>query len=176
MEEKKLRITNRQFAEVLFHWLSMFLTKKEIKKYAKSFGFRIRIWNRKDYRKIFEELLILNMWMIVYTCEKVFEGEDKRNECLDIFHNLIYHRKIANNENSFRDWMISISSKYIEYSKAMETEHPSTPLWLVAKVFNQKLFGKFKEDLRFQMQVCIYIDLFNKHLGKTILKYEIDKI
>lgn len=176
MEEKKLRITNRQFAEVLFHWLFMFLTKKEIKKYAKSFGFRIRIWNRKDYRKISEELLILNMWMIVYTCEEVFEGEDKRNECLDIFHNLIYYRKIANNENSFRDWMISISSKYIEYSKAMETKHPSTPLWLVAKVFNQNLFGKFKEDLRFQTQVCIYIGLFNKHLGKTILKYEIDKI
>jgi len=173
MEDEKLEVTKRQFAEVLFHWLSISLTKKEIKKYAKSFGFRIRIWNRKDYRKISEELFILNMWMIVYTCEEVFEDEDKQNECLDIFHNLVYYRKIVNNEISFRDWMVSISSRYIEYSKAMETEHPSTPLWLAAKAFNRNLFGKIKEDLRFQMNVCIYIELSNKHLGKTILKYEI---
>lgn len=173
MEEKKLRITSRQFAEVLFHWLFMFLTEKEIKKYAKSFGFRIGIWNRKNFKKIYGELFILNMWLIVHTCERLFEDEEERNEYLDIFHNIIYYRKIVNNGISFINWKLSISSRYIEYSRAMETEHPSTPLWSVAKVFNRNLFGKLKKDLSSQMKVCLYVELFIKHLEKTILKYMI---
>lgn len=173
LEQKTLEVTKRQFAEVLYAWLSMFLTKNEIKKIAKSFGYRIRIWDRKDYEKIFGELFILYMWMIVHTCELIFEDEDKQNECLDIFHKLVYYRKIAKKGISFINWMMLISSRYLEYSKALETEHPSTPLWLVAKVLNIKLFDEFKEDLSFQMKVCSYIELFIKHLKRTLMKYSI---
>lgn len=172
MNTKKVKVSREQLAEVLYYWLAGYLTKKAIKKTAKELSFRIG--NNKDFSKIFEELFALNMWLTVYTCEGVFEDEDKRNECLDIFHHLVYNHHIENKESSFNDWMMLISPRYIEYSKAMETEHPSTPLWVVANIINKRLFGEIKEDLFFQMKMVAHIGLFIEHLGKAIKEYDIE--
>ena len=172
MEDKKVKVTKKQLAEALYYWFSGYLTEKEVKKTAKELGFRI--WKKEDFKKIFRELFVFNMWLIIHTCENVFDVEDKRNECLDIFHNLVYNRNIDNNEISFINWKISIVSRYIEYSKAMKTEHPSTPLWVVAEILNRNLFGEVKKDLFFQMEVIAHIGLFVKHLGEGILQYDIE--
>ena len=172
MEEKKVKVTKKKLAESLYYWFSGYLTEKEVKKTAKELGFRI--WKREDFKKIFKELFVFNMWLIIHTCENVFDDEDKRNECLDIFHNLVYNRNIDNNEISFINWKISIVSRYIEYSKAMKTEHPSTPLWVVAEILNRNLFGEVKKDLSFQMKVTAHIGLFVKYLGEVILRYDIE--
>lgn len=58
--------------------------------------------------------------------------------------------------------------------KAMETEHPSTPLWVVANLINRNLFGEIKKDLKFQSLVIAYIGLSLKHLGEAIKQYDID--
>ena len=172
MEDKNVKVTKKQLAEALYYWFSGYLTKKEVKKTAKELGFRI--WKKEDFKKIFRELFVFNMWLIIHTCENVFDVEDKRNECLDIFHNLVYNRNIDNSEISFINWKISIASRYIEYSKAMKTEHPSTPLWVVAEILNRNLFGEVKKDLSFQMKVIAHIGLFVKHLGEGILQYDIE--
>jgi hypothetical protein len=170
---KKIKVSREQFAEVLYYWFSGFLTEKKVRKTAKEVGFRI--WKREDYKKIYKELFIFNMWLIIHTCENVFDDEDKRNECLDVFHNLVYNRTISNNnEISFIDWKISISSKYIEYSKAMKREHPSGPLWVVADLLNRYLFGEVKKDLSFQLKVMAHAGLFVEHLGEGLLQYDIE--
>ena len=87
---------------------------------------------------------------------------------------MVYNRNIDNSEISFINWKISIASRYIEYSKAMKTEHPSTPLWVVAEILNRNLFGEVKKDLSFQMKVIAHIGLFVKHLGEGILQYDIE--
>jgi len=74
MNNQRLKVSKSQFAEVLYHWLSISLTEKEIREKAEDFGFKIRSDN--DFNKIFKELLALNMWIIVYTCERVIEDED----------------------------------------------------------------------------------------------------
>ena len=165
-DTKKVKASKNEFAEVLYYWLSGFLTEKAVKKTAKDIGFKIR--NSKDFSKIFEELFVLDMWLIVYASEGIFVDEDKRNVSLDIFHHLIYNRHIENTERSYNDWMMSIAPRYVEYGKAMETEHPSTPLWVVANVFNKRLFGEIQKDLGFQTKVIVYIGLFVKHLGEAI--------
>ena len=175
MKEKirKIKVSREQFAEVLYYWFSGYLTEKYVKKTAKELGFRI--WKRKDFKKIYKELFIFNMWLTIHTCEKVFDDEDKRNECLDVFHNLVYNRTISNNnEISFIDWKISISSKYIEYRKAMKMEHPSGPLWVVAETLTRYLFGEVKKDLSFQLKAMAHAGLFVEHLGKGLLQYDVD--
>ena len=169
---KKVKVSRLQFAGLLDYWLWGFLSEKAVKKTAKDFGFKIR--NKKDFNKIFEELFLLSMWLTVYTCEVFLKDKDKRNECLDIFHHLEYGRYLGKEEKSFSDYMMSIYPSYVEYSKARETEHPSTPLWVVANVFNKRLFGEIKEDLAFQTTVVIYQGLFAKHLGEAITNYDID--
>ncbi len=172
MNNEKVKVSKGQFAEVLYCWLSGFLTEKAIRKSAQELGFKIR--NNKDLSKISEELFALNMWLIIYTCAGVFENEDKRNECLDIFHHLVYERHTEGTEEIFGEWMILMAAKYIEYNRAMETEHPSTPLWVVATLVNKNLFGEIKEDPHLQMRIIFQIGLSVEHLGKAIKQYDIE--
>ena len=169
---KKVKVSRKQFAGLLDYWLWGFLSEKAVKKTANDLGFKIR--TNEDFTKIFEELFVLDMWVVVYTCEGIFEDEDKRNDVLDIFHHLEYGRYLGKEERSFSDWMMSIAPRYAEYGKAMETEHPSTPLWVVANVFNKRLFGEIKNDLAFQTNVIVYKGLFVKHLGEAIKQYDIE--
>jgi len=168
---EKVKVSKDQFAEVLYRWLSKFLTDKAIKKSAKDLGFKLR---RKNYSKVFGELFVLYMWLIVYTCEDVLEDENKRNECLDIFHHLVYKRHTEGTEEDFGKWLKSVGAKYIEYYKAMETDHPSGPLWVVASLVNKKLFGKIKEDAWLQLRIVGYVESFVKYLRKAIKQYDIE--
>jgi len=171
-DTQKVNVSKEEFGEVLYHWVAGRLTKKAIKETAKSWGFKIK--GNEGFNKILQELFALNMWLIVHTCEMVFEDEDKRNECLDIFHRLVYERHTEGTEEDFGKWMILMSAKYVEYSKARETEHPSTPLWVVANLINKNLFGEIKKDLQFQSLIVAYIGLSVKHLGKAITQYDIE--
>ena len=171
MNNEKVKVSKDQFAEVLYRWLSKFLTKEAIKKTAKDLGFKLR---RRDYSKVFGELVVLYMWLIVYTCEGVLVDENKRNECLDIFHHLVYERHTERTQEDFGKWMKSMGAKYIEYDKAMKTDHPSTPLWVVAKLINRNLFGEIREDWLLQMHIITHVELFVKHLGKAIKQYGVE--
>jgi len=66
------------------------------------------------------------------------------------------------------------ADKYSEYYTAIETDHPSTPLWVLAKLVNKNLFGEIKEDLSIQMKVTAYFGLSVEHLGKALNKYAIE--
>ena len=171
MEDIKIPITKKQFAEVLYHWLSMCLTKKEIKGNALALNFKLI--KDEDFRKIFEEYLVFDMWTIVYTCERLIENEEMRNECLDLFRNMVYKGHINSNEFTFKNWMISISLKYIEYDKAIKMKKPPNPLWWVAREFNKNLFGKARKDVSVQMDIIGCFKIFISHLEKEILKYDI---
>jgi hypothetical protein len=172
MDNKKVKVSKNEFAEVLYYWLSERLTKKSIEESAKELHFEIR--SSEDFDKIFRELLILNMWLITRICERVFEDENKRNECLDIFHHLAHERHIEGTEEDFSKWMKLTGTKYIEYNTAMDTNHPSTPLWVLAKLINKNLFGEVKEDIWVQMEISAYAGIPTKHLEELMEKYDIE--
>ena len=171
-DTQRVKVSKREFAEVLYYWLSQRLTREAIEETAKDLDFRIK--NSEDFDRIFEELFALNMSLIIDACEKVFEDEDRRNECLDIFHHIVYERHNKGTEEHFRKWMTSMGTKYIEYVKAMETQHPSTPLWVLAKVINKNLFGEVKESFVAQVEIGAYVGIPAKHLGELIKKYDIE--
>jgi hypothetical protein len=168
----KVKVSKEEFTEVLYHWLSLQLTKEQIEKTANDFDFKIK--GNKDFNKIFQELFALNMWLIVYSCEGVFEEEDKRNECLDTFHHLVYERHAEGIEGNFNGWMMLMATKYAEYTKAMEAEHPVNPLWVFAELINKNLFGEVRESVIVQTHIAIYVVSITKHLPELIEKYDIE--
>jgi hypothetical protein len=172
VNKEKAKISKKEFAEVLYYWLSHHLAKQAIKETAKDLDFKIK--SDEDFNKILQELFALNMWLIVRACERVFEDEDKRNECLDIFHHLVYERHTEETEKIFGKWMTLMGAKYSEYNKAMETEHPSTPLWVLAKIVNKNLFGEVKEDPCLQFHIGAYVGISAKHLEELIKKCDIE--
>jgi hypothetical protein len=144
------------------------MTEESIRKIAQEIHFEIK--NTEDFEKIYNEFLALNIWLIIYTCDSVIENEEKRNTYLDLLHKLVYERHIKENKT----WLQSMTNKYLEYAKAMETEHPSTPLWVLATVVNKNLFGEIIEDPFLQIYLVNHVGLFIDHLGRTIKEFEIE--
>ena len=172
LSETKVRVSRKEFAEALYLWLSMSLTEEAVRQAAEGFDFEIK--NDEDLSRMFEGLFLLNMWLTVYTCEREFEDEEKRNECLDMFHTLVYESYVDWDVMDFVEWMNSIGVLYIEYDSAMNIHHPSGPLWVVAKTFNRNLFGEVEEDVFVQMGIVVHIGTFIEHLGEAIRQYDVE--
>ena len=184
----KIKVSKEQFAEALFYWLAKQVNTKAIKQTAKLFDIRdkehkdssepeklfgLNLRSKKDFNKLVEELLDLNMWLIVRACERVFEDIDKRNECLDIFHHIVYERLIEETKENRRQWMLSMTAKYIDYNKATETEHPSGPAWVLATAVNKNLFGEVNPDALVQFHIGAYVAESIKALEEAIKQYDI---
>jgi hypothetical protein len=166
------KMSNHEFAEVLYKWVSSHSTEKEIKKSAKKLGIKIR--NDQDLRKISGELLTLNMWLTVDTCKLVIQNKDKANECLNLFHRLVYEKHLGGTEKGLRDWIKSMIKDYTKYDRAIKTDHPMTPLWVVAELFSMNFFGEIKKDPFLLTRIGHYIALFNELLEKLIMEYDIE--
>ena len=126
---QKVKVSKEEFTEGLFHWLCLHVGRKGIERHAEAFHwFKVKdyedfgailhkvtgtkigailrrvIGDRKDSPRvrIFKELFALNMWIIVRACTLEFEDIDKRDECLDIFHRIVYQRLIRGTGESLK--------------------------------------------------------------------------
>jgi len=121
---------------------------------------RIKI-EKKLYEKFYSELFALNMYLIVFVCESIIKDENKRENILDIFHNIVY-------------WMKFMKLIYNEYNKAMEQESLLTPILLVANEFEKNLFGKITSDHYVRFEAGMRIGGIAKQLSKTLQEYDIE--
>jgi len=85
--KRKIKATREEFAMALSYWLSKALSREQLNDTAEMFG--IDISKEDNFSRVFNELLALNMWLVIHTCERIFDDVNKRNECLDIFHKLV---------------------------------------------------------------------------------------
>ena len=176
--ESKIKISKRDFAHTLYYWLSEHLTEKEVKEMANEIGFNIKGFlrikiNKKLYAKFYGELFILNMFLIVFTCEGVIKDTSKKNDILDIFHSTVYERNIKVTGISYSNWIKVMKLIYDEYTKAMETESLLTPLLLIANEFGKNIFGEIKLDPFVKFEIGMRIGGIVKHLSKSLQEYDI---
>ena len=171
INNKESKISKEQFAEALYIWLSKNWNGEVIKEVAKDSHFEIR--NIKDFIKISQELFFLNIWSVICACEAEFKDEDKRNECLDIFCNLIYKNHPERKTKNFNNWTEEIKKKCSEYDKALERNSTKKPELEISKLISRNLFEKDGENLN---SVSIYsrIVFATKHLRELIRKFEIE--
>jgi len=173
--QRKVKITKPEFASVLDFCLSKGFEleapgesiAKSIAKTAKEIDFDIR--NEADYKRLFQELLILRMWVIIRSCTKVFRDVDKRNACLDIFHRNVYEVYYEDTtDQGFTQWIKSCGLKYLEYEKATEKVDKPSPMWWLAKAVNQNIFGEVKKDSFVQAMIGARIGTFMKYVDKVL--------
>jgi len=169
---KKIKVSKKQFAEALYVWLSKNWNIEVIKGITKEF----EVKNIKDFIKISKELFFLNMWSVICACEAELGDKDKRNECLDIFCNLVYKSHPEKKEKSFSNWMEEIKKKCIEYDKALEIKHPNSQSWKpgmeITKLISRNLFGK--PVMIGYFSIYGRIVFATKHLRELIKKFDIE--
>ena len=173
-------ISKKDFADTLYCWLSEHLAKQEVKAMANQVGFKITgllrvTTDQKLYSQFYSELFALNMYLIVFTCEGVIEDINKKNEALDIFHQLVYTRNIKVTGASYGRWIKLMKLIYEDYRKAMDEESLLTPVLLVAGAFEKNLFGKPIMDPYVRFETGMRIGGIVKQLSQLVQDYTIEE-
>jgi len=166
----------------LCYWLANQVNTEAIQKLAKAFDaedkpeelFGLSLKNKRDLDILTKELFALNMWIIVYSCELMFEDIAKRNECLDMLHLIVYQRILGGTKENFDQWKLSATVNYVDYNEAIKTDEPPGPLWQLAKVVNKNMFGKLNLDAFVQFEISAYVSSTIKALSEMINKYDIE--
>ncbi len=158
----KKRGSKEEFAKILYRWLGLRLTERKIKKFAKEIDFNIK--NNADYNKLYNELFILNQWLVLYSCESTFENIEKdSNNILDTFKKLVINKYFFDKGATLiksEKWLEEINTKSYKYSEAMSQKDgmsASTYLWIT---FSKNLFGQIDYDIKSQAELFIYIVSF----------------
>jgi hypothetical protein len=169
MEKKK--VTVDELAEILYLAVSMFLTKKEVRKFAKeTIGYKLK----EDI--LYPELVALHMWIICDTFEIKFNSSPEIKKCLAKFHRHVFDNFIKSEKNKdLLEWMRWIDNRYTIFDSALETEHPRGYLWVLSKKFTENLFGEVKMDLGLILRLSAYIPAYRKYLADAFENVELVK-
>ena len=76
---------------------------------------------------------------------------------MDTLHLLVYQEFFIGKEKDFKAWCLSLGGKYKEYNEAMIKEHELGPLWYLATLLNEKLYGQLNLDAFVQFEMANYI-------------------
>lgn len=171
MKKAQGNVNTEEFATLLCYWLAKQMTSEKVKDTAEMFS--IDVSNKQNLVRLFNELFGLNMWLVVHTCERVFDDVDKRNECLDRFHNLVYQEFFKDEDMDFSEWLGGLSAKYLEYNKARESEAPLGPAFALATEVNKNLFGELNLDAFVQFAIGRYITASINALEGALKQYKV---
>ena len=112
------------------------------------------------------------MWAIVTNCGKELKDIDRRDECLDTFHRLVYQELLKGKEKDFEFWSSLLDEQYKQFNEAMKTEHELGSLWNLAAFLNKKLYGQLELDAFVQFEMENYIRSSMEDSLKLIDSYE----
>jgi len=186
--KRKIKVTKEEFAEVLLLWLTRQVNREAITRDAKIFDlqsedewqsreakelFGLNLANKKEFTVLIEELVILNMWIIVRACERVFDDVNKRDDCLDIFHKIVFERLIKEDDEEFEQWHFGLADKYVEYSKAVDAEPSSNAMLNLTSVVYRNLHGDAIPDAFTGFEIGAYVAESIKALEEAIKQYKV---
>jgi hypothetical protein len=185
---KKIKLSKEEFAEALLHWVAMHISMKGIKRDAKVFDltsdsplesrdakelFGLDLSNGEELTILLEELMALNLWIVVVTCENRLRDVKKRNACLDTFHTRFFDQFLKETVEGFEQWMEFLEAKYDEYREAMKT-CTSKDLMTLGHLIQRNLHGESYPSAILNFQIVTYVMEGIKALGKALDQYQIE--
>lgn len=145
----KKTITKAEFASLLHHCLYKGFgfgeepVEEKLAELARDIGYDIA----GDTLRLYYEMLVLFMWVIVRSGSKAFSDATKRNACLDLFHRDVYDQHMTSNDGEdYAQWYKAMGLKYLEYDEAAKSSDESSPIGSVLAVVNKNIFGEAKTD------------------------------
>ena len=170
--ESQTDTTREDLAEILYLWLANLMAGAEIEKLASDLDLDMTTPN--TFHRLFSGLFDLNMFITVLGCERAFIDVDKRNQTLDIFHHMVYDRRIRQGDDDrFDEWMTLMDKKYDEYSNTLQNVHDASPLQVLSQTVTDKLFEQSGGDTKILATIGAYISYTGDALYKLISKYVI---
>ena len=179
---KELKLSKEEFVEFLMRWSAMHLSRKGVKNDAKLFDFTsdtplesrkakemfgLRLSKEEELITLYEELMPLNLWIVVFTCENKFSDAKQRNDCLDAFHRRFFDEFLIDSVEDFGQWMRFMGVKYYEYGKAMKTG-TGKDLMTLARLVQSNLHREAHQSAIMNFQITLYVGERMKALAKAL--------
>jgi hypothetical protein len=139
MNRTGIHLAIEELANLLFYWVERCVDGPQIKKAAGELAFDID--DRQDYYSAHQLLLVLNMWLVVSTCQSRLQGWNGLFDCMQLFHRLVYTRSVRGDECDYARWLKFVADCCDDYNREMRSCSPSTRLLGVAKVTAKSIFG-----------------------------------
>ena len=155
-QQGKNSISKDEFSLMLRHCLSMGFGEQPLDEailgFAADIGYQTK--DADDIMRLYYELLVLYMWLIVRACSKSIEDVAKRNACLDLFHRAVYEGHVkTESEGEYAGWYRGVGFKYLEYQTAVESPNEAGPAWSLSRVVSRNIFGEPNEDPSVQTRI-----------------------
>jgi hypothetical protein len=189
---KRVKLSKEEFAEFLLHWVAMHLSIEGVKQDAKVINFDsdtplesreakemfgLGLSKEEELIRLYEELMPLNLWMVVFTCESKFSDVKQRNDCLDIFHRRFFDQflkdSVADTVENFEQWMHIMGVRYYEYGGAIKTG-TGKDLMTLARLVQRNLHGEGHQSAIVNLEISLYVGERMKVLAKALDQYEIE--
>lgn len=147
-------MTEEEFAQTLYCWFSEQLNKEEVIKVARRFNYGVK--NKEYSNKIRKELFRLNIWLIIFSCEKNSSINSILSQCLNTFQQIVFENYVDIKEIDYASWLSAIGKHYIkniDVSTGSELHLAST----LAKHLRTNLFGFISRNPYMLTQIIAYV-------------------
>ena len=139
MNRTSIHLAIEELANLLFHWVARCVEGPQINKVVGELAFDID--DRQDYFSAHQLLLVLNMWLVVSTCQSRLPGWNGLFGCMQLFHRLVYDKSIRGDECDYMGWLRFVAACYNDYDQEMSAGSSSGRLLSVARVARDSMFG-----------------------------------
>jgi len=168
-DQERTAVTMEEYAQVLFLWLSHTVGREMKRPIYRSFT----AWLPKNRRKYRSEQIALEMWIMLDLLDGLVRDRPRLQVITEIFHHTVYDHLPPGTTSDFSAWRSFLGQRYHEYAVALQTEHPSSPLYVVAAKLIENLYGQTGKDPPAMMKAMARIALSMQYFGETMAKYEV---
>lgn len=171
MKEEKIEVTCEQLGEILFRF-TIEIAKSPLE------GFDVSDMSERRKLRLSDEILILEMFAVIYACQQQITNLKINQRILDSYHKYIYDwikHKGASKEviTSFEE---GLQERYKEYysalHKGLETRKTEMFLWYIGKTAAEYALEE-SEDPLWTMQFSVKVASTVKATRDLIKKYRV---
>lgn len=170
-QREKNHISRGEFSLMLRHCLTMGFGEEPLEEaiagFAAGIGYQTR--DSADIMRLYYELMVLYMWLIVRSCSKAIPDVARRNDCLDLFHRAVYEGHVEQvAEEEYARWFQGVGEKYLEYQAAIDSPDEPDPARSLSGVVSRNIFGKPSNDPAVQTRIGNMAFTFMGYVDDTL--------
>jgi len=153
VEKKQQTVTPDWLANELYVFFQRSLAPGRLAQVAADLG--IEEHGRVRFPELLHVLMVLKLWLVVRACEcaETMDDVDKRDQCLDLFHSLVYESYYEDVGLSYAEWMETLLPQYERLHSAYDQDPAMGLGWVVG----EWLFGRRITDIRFYGHLMAHV-------------------
>jgi hypothetical protein len=169
VEREQEAVTPYWLANQLYVFFRESLAPPRVAQFAVDLG--IEEHGHVPFPELLHALMVMRMWSVVRACERAetLDDVDKRDQCLDAFHSLVYESYFKEAGLPYTGWMEALLVQY----ERLQSAYDQDPLMGLGWVIGEWLFGERVLDISFYMSLMVHVNASLEALLDMLVHYRL---